>query len=262
MSLTNNLQRTPSLAGVEPAEIQRMAAYASVRTLKRGEFIWRAGDIPRSMTMIRSGLVKISRVSPNGRVSLCGLFGAPDSIGDAVLLQAAPYPANAVVATDSACLVTIPREVVCDAMSRCPKLGISLTCSVHKKLMMLHDKIEILGAGSVEARLAIALLKLHAEFGDELEDGSAIIPVALSRRELAELVSTSFETTIRTMSRWEREGVLATLARGFALFDIPALEAIAGVTPDSNPRDSKPRELARPSSLRSAPELCRLLSRA
>jgi CRP/FNR family transcriptional regulator len=194
--------------------------------------------MPLSMTVIRSGLLKISRVSGGGRVNLCGLFGAPESVGDVVLLRAAPYPADAIVATEAVCLISIPRELVLEIISRCPALGVSLTCSVHKKLATLHDKIEILGAGAVEARLATALLKLHAEFGDEHEDGTSFIPVALSRRELAELVSTSFETAIRIMSRWEQEGVLSTHDRGFTLFNLSELEAVGGLTP-SRTEDAK-----------------------
>jgi CRP-like cAMP-binding protein len=181
------------------------------------------------MTIIRNGLIKILRVGGNGRVSICGIFGAPESIGDVMLLRATPYPASAVVATDSATIVTIPRELVLECLSKCPELGVSLACSVQRKLTTLHDKIEILGAGAVEARLATALLKLHGEFGDELADGSSIIPVALSRRELAELVSTAFETVIRTMSRWEHAGVLSTTERGFVLHDISVLRAASGI---------------------------------
>jgi len=228
MSLLHILQKTPSLAGVEPAELARLATAASVRNLRRGAFVWRAGDSPQAMTIIRSGLIKIARASVNGRVHLCGLFGAPESIGDVVLLRSTPYPANAIVATDSACIVNIPRSLLLETISRCPALGVSLTCSVYKKLEVLHDKIEILGAGAVEARLATAILKLHAEFGDDLDDGTSFIPVALSRRELAELVGTSFETAIRIMSRWEHEGVLSTHARGFTLFKLATLEMVGG----------------------------------
>jgi len=223
------LQRTPSLAGVDLAGLTRMVSFASQRTFQRGASIWQAGDQPQAMTVIRSGLIKILRVGGNGRVSICGLFGAPESIGDVMLLRAAPYPASAIVATDTASIVTIPRELVLECLAKCPELGVSLTCSIHRKLTTLHDKIEILGAGAVEARLATALLKLHAEFGDELPDGSSIIPIALSRRELAELVSTAFETVIRTMSRWERAGVLVTNDGGFVLHDILALRAASGL---------------------------------
>jgi CRP/FNR family transcriptional regulator len=233
MSVQSLLQRTPSLAGATPEDIERMASQASVRTLKRGAFLWRAGDTPRNLTVIRSGLIKLSRTSGNGRTHLCGLFGAPESIGDLVLLRGAPYPASAIVATGTACVVTMPRELVLEAIARRPELVESLTCGIHKKLLALHDNIEILGAGSVDARLATALLKLHSEFGDDLEDGSSIIAVALSRRELAELVSTSFETAIRTMSRWEHEGVVATHPNGFTLYDKARLEAVAGLPVES-----------------------------
>jgi len=231
MSLIHVLQRTPSLAGVDLAGLTRMASFASQRSFQRGASLWQAGDQPRALTVIRNGLIKILRVGGNGRVSICGLFGAPESIGDVMLLKASPYPASAVVATETASIVTIPGELVLECLAKCPELGVSLTCSVHRKLTALHDKIEILGAGAVDARLATALLKLHAEFGDELDDGTSFIPVALSRRELAEWVSTAFETAIRTMSRWEREGVLTTSERGFILHDISALRVVSGIAP-------------------------------
>jgi CRP/FNR family transcriptional regulator len=181
------------------------------------------------MTVIRNGLVKILRVGANGRVAICGLFGAPESLGDVMLLRATPYPASAVVATENASIVSIPRELVLECLANYPELGVSIACSVHRKLASLHDKIEILSAGAVDARLATALLKLHEEFGDELADGTSFIPVALSRRELAELVSTAFETAIRTMSRWEHSGVLSTTDHGFILHDISALRAVSGM---------------------------------
>jgi CRP/FNR family transcriptional regulator len=73
-------------------------------------------------------------------------------------------------------------------------------------------------------------LKLNDRFGDDFDDGTSEIPVALSRRDLAELVATSFETAIRIMSRWEREGVLETTRRGFTLRDMNRLTALSGST--------------------------------
>jgi len=242
MSLVHVLQRTPSLAGLDLAGLTRMASFASQRSYQRGAVLWQAGDQPRALTVIRNGLIKILRVGGNGRVSICGLFGAPESIADVMLLKATPYPASAVVATDTASIVTIPRELVLECLAKCPELGVSIACSVHRKLSMLHDKIDILSAGAVDARLATALLKLHEEFGDELADGTSFIPVALSRRELAELVSTAFETAIRTMSRWEHAGVLATTDRGFVLHDISVLRAVSGMAAASDDEAASARK--------------------
>src|SRR5690606_8918692 len=92
----------------------------------------------------------------------------------------------------------------------------------------LEDEIDVLAAGAVEARMATLLLKLYNQFGDDAEDGTSFIPVALSRRELSDLVSTSFETAIRVMTRWEREGVLKTEPTGFIIQRMPVLEECAG----------------------------------
>ncbi|MBK7584449.1 MAG: winged helix-turn-helix domain-containing protein [Myxococcales bacterium] len=65
--------------------------------------------------------------------------------------------------------------------------------------------------------------------GDDFDDDTSEIPVALSRRELSELVSTSFETAIRVMTRWERDGVLETTERGFVIRRMSMLAEVAGV---------------------------------
>ena len=228
MGLLQILERAPSFAGVEPQVLEKMAAYATTGSYHRGEYLWQPGDPARSFTVIRSGLVKMVRSGPRGRSAICGLFGPPETVGDVSVLKGIPYPAGAVVATEQANVINIPRELVIEGTRRSPQLGVSLACAMHNKLSALHIKIEVLSAGSVEARLATLLLKLYDQFGDDFEDGTSTIPVALSRRELSDLVSTSFETAIRVMTRWEREKVVDTEANGFTVYDLPQLRQVAG----------------------------------
>jgi CRP/FNR family transcriptional regulator len=221
------LQRTPALAGADGAVLRRLAALASSRTYHRGALLWRAGDEARSFNVVRAGLVKVVRTGAGGRRTTCGLFGPPESIGDVVLLKGAPYPAEAVVATETATILTIPRAAVLACVEGSPQLAMSIACAVHAKIMSLHDSIDVLSAGAVEARLATALLKLYDRFGDDFDDGTCLIPVTLPRRELADLVSTAVETVIRVMTRWEREGVVATVENGFVIRDHEALRTVA-----------------------------------
>jgi CRP/FNR family transcriptional regulator len=225
-------RRTPALAGADPAVLSRLAAAASTRHAERGTLLWRAGDLAGNFNVVKTGLVKVVRTGGGGRRTMCGLFGPPESIGDVVLLKGAPYPAEAVVATESATLLTVPRAVFMACVERSPQVGVSIACAIHTKLQALHDSIEVLSAGAVEARLATALLKLYARFGDDFEDGTSSVPVALSRRELADLVSTAVETVIRTMTRWERAGLVTTLENGFVIHQRAELEAAAGCSAD------------------------------
>jgi CRP/FNR family transcriptional regulator, nitrogen oxide reductase regulator len=227
MSYEQLLQRTPSLAGADATALSRLAAMATSRSYERGAVLWRAGDAARNLNVVKSGLVKVVRVGAGGRRTMCGLFGPPQSIGDVVLLKGAPYPAEAIVATDTATLVTVPRATLLGCLEACPQLGVSIACAIHEKLLSLHNSIDVLSAGAVEARLATALLKLYDQFGDDFDDGTSSIPVTLARRELADLVSTAVETVIRVMTRWQREGVIATDANGFTIHNHDVLRAVA-----------------------------------
>ncbi|HEY5957014.1 MAG TPA: Crp/Fnr family transcriptional regulator [Polyangiaceae bacterium] len=222
------IARTTAFAGLCRATLDRLAATAKARELARGDYLWHAGDPAVALTIIRAGLVKVVKPGPNGRRTIVGLFGAPETVGDAAVLRSIPYPADALVMTNTASLVEIPRQTLLEVLDADPRLSLSCASAVQNKLTALLNKIEILSAGAVEVRLATLLLSLYERFGDELEDNSKVIPLALSRQELADLVSTSFETAIRVMTRWEREDVVATTPNGFLIRDREQLERIGG----------------------------------
>jgi CRP-like cAMP-binding protein len=228
MSTYRLLEKTPALAGVEPQLIQRMADAATTRSFARGDYLWRVGEPARYLTLIRSGLIKVIRPAPRGRSAICGLFGPSETLGDLALIKGIPYPVDAAIATESASVIQVPGALVVESMKQCPQLSCSIACAMHSKLAALHDKIDVMSAGAVEARLATLMLKLYDQFGDDAEDGASFIPITLSRRELSDLVGTAFETAIRVMTRWEREDVLVTRNNGFVIRSLGALENVAG----------------------------------
>jgi CRP/FNR family transcriptional regulator len=60
-----------------------------------------------------------------------------------------------------------------------------------------------------------------------LDPEGAFIPLALSRQELADMIGTTIETSIRIMSRWGKQDLVRTEKDGLVVVDRPALEAIA-----------------------------------
>lgn len=228
MGVYRLLEKAPALAGVDPDLLRRLDEAATIRVLQRGEYLWRAGDPARAFTLIKCGLFKTVRPAPKGRSVICGLFGPPETLGDLALLKGIPYPADVLAATERAGVIQLPREVMLEAIGASAKLATSIACALQNKITALEDEIDVLAAGPVEARMATLLMKLYGQFGDDAEDGSSFIPVVLSRRELSDLISTSFETAIRVMTRWEREGVLSTEPTGFVIKRMPVLEDCAG----------------------------------
>jgi CRP-like cAMP-binding protein len=102
-------------------------------------------------------------------------------------------------------------------MHRDVDLAQAINRSLVSHTVALRQKIRIMTAGPVERRLAALLMHLAERFGDESANGSITIPVVLSRSDLARLVGATIETTIRTMSRWQKAGVLSTTPQGFVI---------------------------------------------
>lgn len=218
-----SLARTPVLAGASSDVLNGLAREATTRTLRRGEVVWHTGDLPTDFIVLAQGLVKVMRVTAAGKGVFCACFGAPQSIGDAAVIKGIPYPATVSVLTPRAALVCVPAPLFLDALTRNPELSLQLAANMREKLGALHDKIDVLSAGAVDARLAMTLLKLSGQYGDELEDGGELLPIMLTRRELSEIAATSLETVVRIMKRWERAGVLETQQQGFVIRDAAAL---------------------------------------
>jgi CRP-like cAMP-binding protein len=86
--------------------------------------------------------------------------------------------------------------------------------------------VKSLAVDPVEARLAAALVRLADRDGGKSQEG-LILPFHLTRQSLADMTGTTVETTIRIMSRWLRNGLIADDGHHLVLKDLDALQALA-----------------------------------
>jgi CRP-like cAMP-binding protein len=227
MDIIAALHRSKPLSRAPEAAVRDLARVATTKELARGETLWNAGEMPACFSTIHSGLFKVVKSLANGREAIVGLFGPRESIGDVAVMQGIPYPAASVVCSETARVILIPRAELLAQMERHPGLAMSINQSMGDRVQALHAKVQILSAGGVEARLASLLLELAERFGDEFEDDTVVIPIALSRQDLANLVSTTFETTVRVMSKWKKGKFIDTTADGFVISDVEKLRSTA-----------------------------------
>jgi CRP-like cAMP-binding protein len=233
MGIHEYLEHDALFAGVERSVAQRLVEAAGTQSYVRGSALWCIGEYPHALLFVRSGLVKLTRPAARGRTAVCGLFGAHAILGELVLVKGMPYQNAATAATSNVVVISIPRPLVLESVRADPQLALNLFGAFEAKFTALNDKIDVLSAGSVEARLATMLLKLYTQFGDELADGTLRVGVPLSRQELADMVSTSVETAIRVLARWEREGTLISDSDGFTVGDLAGLQRLSGNFPIS-----------------------------
>jgi CRP/FNR family transcriptional regulator len=223
--LDDVLRQTTIFRRLTADDRQRLAAVATVRSYEKGVLLFQEGDPSDHLYTVVSGRVKVFKTTARGSDVILEIFGPGDPVGAVAVYESRAYPASAVTLEATSCLL-IPRQAFFSLLETYPTMVRGLLIGLTHRLVELTTRLAELSGGRVEARLARFLLKLAGDMGQRRPDG-IFIPLALSRQELADMIGTTIETSIRIMSRWSKENVVRTEKDGFLVLDRAALEAVA-----------------------------------
>lgn len=218
--LKQALRSLPMFRGLKAPELERLEAIAAIREFDRGAALWQAGDTADHLTLIVRGRAKIVRHGPVGDVIL-EIFGVGEPVGAMAVFEGMPYPATA-IALEPLSLVCIPRREFFGLLEMRPEFARAIVRELTKLTVSLMRKLEEMRGQRVESRIARLFLTLAERMGKPTPEGVEV-PLALTRLEIAEMVGTTVESSIRVLSRWGREGVLIT---GEDRFVIPSIERL------------------------------------
>ena len=219
------LAQIPLFKRVSPADRERLIPLSWIREYGRGDLVFHEGDPSHTFFIVLSGRIKVFKHGPDGHDIILEIFGPGGPLGAVATYESRPYPASAAPLEPSSCLL-IPRDAFFDLLERHPKFGRGLLGGLSLRLVELTTRLAELTGGRVEARFARLFLKLADQLGKPTERGTWV-PLVLTRQELADMVGTTIETSIRTMSRWHKDDVLLTEREGFLVVDRAVLESLA-----------------------------------
>jgi CRP-like cAMP-binding protein len=219
------LARAPIFRRLTPEDRERIAQVSHVATFSRGDVIFSQGDEAAFFYVVTAGRVKISRATPGGSELILEIFGIGDPLGAVAVYEGLLFPATATALEDTSC-VLIPRQQFFVLLETHPTLVRGLLLGLTTRLVELTNRLAELTRTRVEARLARLFLKMAEQMGRP-EPRGELVPMVLSRQELADLTGTTIETAIRIMSRWHKQNVVHTEKDGFVIADRRTLEALS-----------------------------------
>ena len=212
------------LATAEPfkrlsaAERQRLAAVSREKRYAKGETIFRAGEPSDAVCVVKEGRVHLMKFLESGQASTTCVMAPGETFCCLPALDRKPYPVDAVAAIDSVVL-RIPTSAFHELLQRNPSFlqdSLCLFCDrlrdVEHKSCMIYE--------SVEQRLAQTLVMLSKKFGST---------VPLTKQELAEMASTTVETTIRVLSQFKKQGLIKSSRGSTTITKLAQLQALAGL---------------------------------
>jgi CRP/FNR family transcriptional regulator len=92
-------------------------------------------------------------------------------------------------------------------MEEYPILKLEIVKYFSDKLRDAHEMLKNIATERVERRIASLLLKLSEKVGVD-DDGYRKIDFPLTRQEISEMVGTTVETCIRTISKFQKQGMV------------------------------------------------------
>ncbi|MGY6552593.1 MAG: Crp/Fnr family transcriptional regulator [Erythrobacter sp.] len=218
-------RESAACAVLTPQERDAMAAAGRMRTLKRGEMLFAAGDEQAACATLVSGALKVSAIDQDGNEQILALVHPSGFIGELF----APFAHHDVVALTESRLCTFARGDIERAINDYPALARALLRRSQADLLASRNLLELTGNASAESRLAALLHDFAVAASDSSCHLADKFELPLTRGEMANMLGLTIETVSRKIGELEEMGaILRQGKRGIKVCDAQILQDISG----------------------------------
>jgi CRP/FNR family cyclic AMP-dependent transcriptional regulator len=214
------------LSALTPGDAAELTARGMPRTFERGHALFHEGQLPDRVVLLRSGRVKVTSTTPNGREVVLAFRGPGELIGELAAIDDEPRSATIVAVDPVEALTIAPREFLA-FLEEHPSASLALVRVLSRRLRDADAKRIEFAALNTLGRVAQRLLELCDRFGQP--DGDAIrIALPLSQEELAGWAGSSLESVGRALQTMRALHWITTRRREIRVLDLDALRRAAG----------------------------------
>lgn len=197
---------------------------ASMSPVKKNEPIFLPGDPSREVYLLKTGRVKISRITENGKELTMALLKPGNIFGELEALDGTPRDTLA-EALDDTVLCLIPRDPFLVMLKSKPDLSFRLTKIIGFRLRRIESRIEELVYKDVPTRVAHVLIEMARDFGTQDDKGTRI-GIRLTHQEIANLIGSTRETVTATLGDLRRQGFLEFDNRSILITNLDRLSSL------------------------------------
>ncbi|MBS4197171.1 Crp/Fnr family transcriptional regulator [Bacillus sp. FJAT-49870] len=176
--------------------------------LKKDAYLFQEGDLADGIYYIRSGKIRIGKVTPDGREIAFQIFSEGDFIYEISLYSdTALYAVHARAIEDSVC-AKIKKDILEENLLLKPSLNVEFMkmMSLHHKKM--QSKFRDLILHGKKGALYSTLIRLANSYGIEKEDG-ILVDLSLTNQELANFCGMTREVVNRMLSSLKKDAKLS-----------------------------------------------------
>lgn len=196
----------PIFSGLAPNDLEKLCDCGQVIVSSHRETLFKFGDPAEYFGFVLSGAYKLSRPTPQGDDIIIHFTMPGDFIAAFIMAQSKPtFPLTA-TAMGASRFVKIPRSVFLTAWKEKPDLIFKMQNVLSSRMGQMQN-LKVLQKAPLSAKVAFLLIELVER---HVKNEELVLPLPITRKEIADSLGASVESVIRIMSEWSKKGVIQT----------------------------------------------------
>ena len=128
------LRRVPLFEGLDPEDLQRIAAHAVERSYAAGEVLMTEGDPSDELVVLLTGGVRVERAEPDGTSRFIRTYAAGEHIGELAVLRERPRAATVTADADGARGLVVPGLGLREILRERPEAAMAMLATLAERL--------------------------------------------------------------------------------------------------------------------------------
>jgi CRP/FNR family transcriptional regulator len=208
-----------------PEQLLELSKYTSRKTIDAGGELHGQGEQVHSYANILKGVVKLSKMMPDGRQQIVGLQFAPDFTGRPFASESS-LSAEAATETE---VCAIPKATLDRLVNSSPDLERKLYNQALVELDEARDWMLTLGRKTAREKVASFLYLIATHINPE-ETEVLHFELPLTRQDIGDFLGLTIETVSRQMTKLRQEKIIhVENNRTVTVHDLDKLAEVAGI---------------------------------
>ena len=218
----NELQGFELFSGLNSDYIKKLCRDVKITKTKHREKLFKEGEPVHSFAFVLSGAYKLTRPTVDGDDIIVHFSTPGDLIG--VLLfnkTISEFPVS-VVSLGVSQVALIPKSTYTEIWNNDLEIMKRMNTHVSSRMRRFHNE-KVLIKSALQKKIANLLITLVDSYDLESKAETSVLPIPLTRQEIADSLGATVESVIRIMSSWSQQGIIRTMDRQIEILKMSSI---------------------------------------
>ena len=198
----------PLFQSLAPVQKKRIHSLIQSKHYSRGETIYRPGETADSLYVLKSGKIRVYRLSDSGKEQLIRIVYPGEFTGELALFKKGIYEAFTEALTDCS-ICAIKHTDFRELLLQYPLIAVEMLATISNRLGMSEQQTAWATTETVRNRLLHFLISLV-----DSKENEPIIELKMAKKDLASYLGTTSESLSREFAYLEKEHVIKKISYG------------------------------------------------